>query len=119
MSDYDPGIQRKPKEVSRGARYNEGKLRSSLFPVEVYEELLKILEAGAKKYGDYNWQKGLPYMETVDSLERHLREFKKGIDIDPEDQMLHIAKVAINAIFISHFVLDGTRADLDDRRKKT
>lgn len=109
MSDYEPRIN-----TMRAKRFNKGKLRPSLIPVEWIEELLKVLEEGAKKYDDNNWKKGLPTKEVLDSLERHLIDFKKGIDTDPDDGLSTITKVAVNALFIRYYQLKGM-SEFDDR----
>ena len=44
-------------------------------------ELAKHFEAGAAKYGDRNWQKGIPTHCYIDSAMRHYMKFKRG-DID-------------------------------------
>lgn len=47
----------------------------------VYEmmlELSKHFENGAKKYGEYNWQKGIPVERYIDSAMRHYLKAKNG-----------------------------------------
>ena len=44
-------------EKEKGSRFNQGKLRWSLVHFKSLEPLVRVLEFGAKKYGDYNWQK--------------------------------------------------------------
>lgn len=39
---------------------------------EMLLELAKHFENGAKKYGEYNWQKGIPTSSYIDSACRHL-----------------------------------------------
>ncbi len=38
-------------------------------------ELSKHFEEGAIKYGEYNWQKGIPYSRYIDSAVRHYLKF--------------------------------------------
>lgn len=109
MSDYEP-------RINRAKRFNVGKPRPSLIPVEWTEELLAVLEKGAEKYDANNWKKGLPTTEVLDSLERHLIEFKKGIDIDPDDGLSTLTKIAINALFLRYYQLRGM-SEFDDRSK--
>ena len=109
MSDYEPRIVKQ-----LGDRFNEGKIRPSLLPVVCYEHILQILEMGAKKYGEKNWQKGLKYSTCLDSLERHLLAVKNGEDTDTESKKLHAGHIAVNALFLLYFQLNG-RKDLDDR----
>ena len=37
-------------------------------------------EEGAKKYGEYNWQKGIPVNRYIDSAVRHYLKWKRGDD---------------------------------------
>lgn len=46
-------------------------------------EVAKHFERGAKKYGEYNWQKGLPPSCYIDSAMRHLIKFRRGDDDEP------------------------------------
>ena len=61
----------------------EGKGRFDLLPLEVIWDLAKHFEKGALKYGEYNWQKGIPVNSYWDSAVRHLWKHKMGwIDED-------------------------------------
>ena len=43
----------------------------------------KHFEEGAKKYGENNWQKGIPVHSYIDSAVRHLLKFNAGITDEP------------------------------------
>ena len=49
-------------------------------------ELSKHFEEGAKKYGEYNWQKGLPESSYIDSAVRHYLKWLDGIKDEPHDR---------------------------------
>ena len=49
-------------------------------------EVSKHFEEGAKKYGENNWQKGLPVSCYVDSAIRHYLKFRRGDDDEPHDR---------------------------------
>lgn len=49
-------------------------------------ELAKHFEDGAKKYGEYNWQKGLPVHCYVDSGVRHYLKWLRGDSDEPHDR---------------------------------
>ena len=49
-------------------------------------ELAKHFEAGAEKYGEYNWQKGLPLHCYIDSGVRHYLKWLRGDDDEPHDR---------------------------------
>ena len=96
-----------------GDRFNEGKPRWSLVPQSTLIPMVRVLEFGAKKYGDYNWVKGLSIREICESLKRHLDAFMEGEDDDPESKLSHIGHIQCNAMFIAYML--EHRSDLDDR----
>lgn len=49
-------------------------------------ELAKHYEAGAKKYDERNWEKGIPCHCYVDSGVRHLLKYYRGDDDEPHDR---------------------------------
>ena len=49
-------------------------------------EVAKHFEEGAKKYGDYNWQKGIPVHCYIDSAVRHYLKWLRGDDDEPHDR---------------------------------
>ena len=60
--------------------------------------LAKHYENGAIKYGENNWQKGIPVNSCIDSALRHYTKFKAGITDEPH----HVAFVwnLITAIYM-------------------
>ena len=59
-------------------------------------------EFGAKKYGDYNWAKGLSIKEICESLKRHLDAFMEGEDDDPESKLSHIGHIQLPNQTLTH-----------------
>lgn len=54
-----------------------------------YTMLLEVsihFEEGAKKYGDNNWQKGIPVRCYIDSAVRHYLKFLRGDKDEPHDR---------------------------------
>lgn len=49
-------------------------------------EVAKHFEEGAEKYGENNWQKGLPVHSFINSAIRHLLKHKSGWDDEPHDR---------------------------------
>lgn len=56
----------------------QGKGRFDLIPTLPIRRLARVYEEGAKKYGDHNYQKGIPLSRYLDSCERHLNNLKAG-----------------------------------------
>ena len=55
-----------------------GKGRMDLVPWNVIIRLSKHYEAGAKKYEERNWEKGVPSHSFLDSAFRHLAKYADG-----------------------------------------
>jgi hypothetical protein len=49
-------------------------------------EVAKHFEEGAKKYGEYNWQKGIPTHCYIDSAVRHYLKYLRGDTDEPHDR---------------------------------
>lgn len=49
-------------------------------------EVSKHFEEGAKKYGEYNWQKGIPTHCYIDSAVRHYLKFLRGDTDEPHNR---------------------------------
>jgi len=80
LSDYitkDSGERRK---FNTGAQRDvvNGKGRYDLISPIMIERLAKLLQRGAEKYNDRNWEKGMPLSVYMDSGMRHLFKFLEG-----------------------------------------
>ena len=56
----------------------EGKGRCDLLPACAILRIARHFEAGAKKYDDRNWEKGIPVGSFIDSAIRHLMKYLDG-----------------------------------------
>lgn len=102
-------------EMVEGRKDDVGKPRMDLIPPEVPYALGRVLEFGAHKYADRNWEKGFAWGRSVAALKRHLAAWEAGQDIDPESGMPHLWHVLTNAAFLTTFEARGTGTD--DRPK--
>lgn len=83
-----------------GRKDDAEKLRWSLLPLDAVEEVVKVLEHGAQKYGEENWRK-------VDNAEerywnaamRHMVAYAKETN-DPESGLNHLVHAAASLLFI-------------------
>jgi len=65
----------------------------------LFEVGLAMME-GARKYGAWNWRKdGCRISVYFDALDRHIKAFKEGEDIDPDSGVCHLIK-AMACLFI-------------------
>ena len=56
----------------------KGKGRFDLLPPRALKRIAKHFENGAIKYGDRNWEKGMPFTRYIDSALRHLFAILEG-----------------------------------------
>lgn len=94
-----------------GRRYNAGKLRWCLLPWDGLRLIVEVLMMGAAKYGDRNWEGGLSWTETSESLLRHLTAWLQGEDLDQESGLNHVAHIGCNALFLCAHVVRGIGQD--------
>lgn len=87
-----------------GVKADTGKLRHSLLPQGTLDEVLKVLEFGAKKYAVDNWQR-VEDAETryYDAAHRHLAAYWNGESTDPESKQHHLAHAICCAMFLMWF----------------
>lgn len=67
-----------------GKKDNKGKTRLGLVSRSMIWGIGYILTKGARKYGDNNWRKGMPWSAVYDALQRHLTDWWEGKNIDQD-----------------------------------
>lgn len=60
--------------------------RDSSLYCDMFLDVAKQFEEGAKKYGECNWQKGIPTNCYIDSAVRHYLKFMRGDTDEPHDR---------------------------------
>jgi hypothetical protein len=55
-------------------------------PYTIILEVAKHFEDGAKKYGEHNWQKGIPVHCYIDSAIRHYLKWLRGDEDEPHSR---------------------------------
>ena len=75
----------------------KGKGRYDLISTFAMRRLAGVLERGAARYGDRNWEKGIDTMRHIDSLKRHLDQY-----IENQDDEDHLAHMLANAMMLIH-----------------
>lgn len=117
------------KAVATGLRYDEGKNRLELIPVEWIWGLGDVLTQGAKKYADRNWEQGMLWSKMVGCALRHTFKFVIGERYDAETGCHHLAMAAWNLLALMSYDLretgindlpgSTTRGMLDNLNMKT
>lgn len=87
-----------PAVAEVGSRFSEGKPRYDLIPPAFLKALAAHFAAGATKYGERNWEKGMPWSEYVRAAMGHLNEWCLGNNKDDPDPKLPEKYVADNLV---------------------
>jgi hypothetical protein len=110
IKDWQPTITMHENQPI-GTKYDQDKLQYSLIPSHALEQIAKNLTVGLKKYKERdNWKKVQGADQRyLDALYRHLEAHRRGELYDTDSSvpdMLHMAAVAVNAMFLLEFMLD-------------
>lgn len=73
-------MEEKPREFDTGAKRDSNSLKSAIHNLKGYTRLRfgYHMRHGSNKYGDSNWEKGLPTDCYLESLDRHLALYMSG-----------------------------------------
>lgn len=87
--------------MTPGVKHDQAKPRYSLLPWRALAAVVEVLEAGARKYSDHNWQRVEPLEDRYfDALMRHLTAWRLGERQDPYGGHPHMASVVCCALFL-------------------
>ncbi len=86
-----------------GKKYDHGKPKLELLPTKPLEDIAKVLEFGANKYGENNWQL-VPQgrKRYAGAALRHLFAWMRGEVNDPESGLPHLAHAGCCVLFLLH-----------------
>lgn len=88
-----------------------GKGYLMVMPAESILRLSKLYEAGAVKYGPYNYQKGIPVSSFINSALRHLFKYLAG-----EDDEDHLSAATFNVL--GAMLMENTKPEMQDVPKR-
>lgn len=98
-------------------RFNKDKTEWDNFPLFLLEPLMKVAQFGATKYDKFNFLKGGPQSQYLNSMKRHIRDYEdpRLPDVDLESGVNSLAHTAWNAL-VGIYMLENF-PELDDRFK--
>lgn len=102
--------------TSKAKRYNAGKPKMSMVPLDVIREVAKVFTYGELKYDRDNWKNGFEWSSILDSALRHVTAWQSGEDIDLESGLNHISMAITNLIMLQWYILHPNLGK-DDRWK--
>jgi hypothetical protein len=87
--------------LPEGMKFDAGKIDYTLLPWDGVEEIVKVLEFGAKKYARDNWQHVLGAEQRYQAAAfRHMIAYNKGEKVDPETGLSHLAHAGCCLLFL-------------------
>ena len=100
----------------KGKKQDEGKLNFALLPLEELEDLVRVMEYGAKKYGEkpreQNWKNVNNGVDRYSAaLLRHFVAWRKGEVLDSESKLPHLAHVIFNAMCLNYHAKKEQKQD--------
>lgn len=100
---------------AEGRKDDGGKLPYHLLPPDAIEEILKVLQFGANKYAERNWEKGMAWNRPFSALMRHMWAWWKGEELDPETGLSHLAHAGCCILFLLSYHI--RKIGIDNRPK--
>lgn len=87
--------------MTEGMKFDTDKLRWSLLPAGTVEEVVKVLEYGAKKYKEDNWKSvAHGHIRYYDAAMRHINAWWNLERKDPETDLHHLAHAICCLMFL-------------------
>lgn len=99
-------------------KFDSGKLEWELMPAEAEEEIIKVLNVGKQKYGDWNWldnADSVEYTRYMNAFRRHYYKFRRGQDFDEETGFYELSHCIVNLMFLLQYQI--MNKGIDNRRK--
>jgi hypothetical protein len=81
-------------------KHDQEKTRMELIPADALIALAEVLTFGAKKYSSWNWAQGFDWTRLYGAAQRHLNDWQRGIDKDPETGLSHLAHALCCVVFL-------------------
>ena len=90
-----------PKDPTEGRKFDTGKPDYTLLPWDSVEQVVRVLDYGAKKYARDNWR----YVDDASTrymaaAMRHLSAYMQGQEFDPETGINHLAHACCSLLFV-------------------
>lgn len=100
-----------PASNASGVKHDADKLPHHLLPFDAIEELSAVLQFGASKYTERNWEQGMKWSRVFAALMRHLFAWWMKRGADPETGRSHLAHAMCCVAFLLAYELRGIGTD--------
>lgn len=98
--------------MSGGRKDDQGKPSVLLIPNEALTQIALALDFGAKKYGTYNFTKGMLWSRMLNAAGRHLYQYMWESKTDKESGLSHLAHLGACVVMLLWH--EAHKPDLDD-----
>jgi len=112
---WDTNDPAPPPCRQEGVKRDQNKLPMHLLPPELLEGTAAVLDFGARKYSDRNWELGMAWHRPFSALMRHMWAWWRGEDLDPETGMSHLWHASCCIAFLMAY--EQRSIGTDDRPK--
>lgn len=92
-------------------KHDAGKPRWDLMPFDALDEVAAVYAYGAAKYAPRNWETGLAWGRLLAAALRHLAAWARGIELDDESGLPHLAHAMCCLLMLRASVLRGIGTD--------
>lgn len=94
-----------------GVKYDQDKLKWHLLPGDALNEVVKVFQFGADKYGERNWEKGMGWSRLFSAIMRHMWAWWRRNPHDEETGLSHLAHAACCVLFLLAYEIRGDKND--------
>lgn len=107
------GMKLEPAEYLGAIKHDQDKAMLELLSPSWIMGVGRVLTFGARKYAAHNWRKGLKRSKVIGAALRHIFDYLRGEDDDPETGESHLYHASCELMFAAE--LHDTHPELDDR----
>jgi hypothetical protein len=113
--DFLASVSDTPVTLQTGVKFDQDKPQWTLVPFKAFDEVVKVLTIGARKYAPDNWKK-VPNARQryIDAAFRHMSAYAAGEKLDAETGKNHLAHAVCCLLFLLAFDLDKALEKTND-----
>ena len=97
--------------MNNAIKDDNGKPPLSLLPKSFLDGVALTLGDGEKKYGRYNYLKGMKWSRMMDAAMRHITAFNEGEDRASDSNLSHLHHAAACLAILSEYQAKGVGVD--------
>jgi hypothetical protein len=115
VETFNRGAVTESAKSVTGLKYDGGKPKISLIPIEAINEMATSFTYGANKYSADNYKNGLAFRRLLDASLRHILAIANGEDKDEESGLSHLGNALASLAMLAYMMKN--KPEFDDRYK--